>query len=1363
MSGKNFYWLSFLGILFLLISTMAGQAAEGDLDVTFGGDGKVTTGFEYSASIADVAMQSDGRIVAVGWTGTLDHFDFAVVRYQLNGILDTSFGNGGKVTLDFPTDHDDAANAVAIQSDGKIVVAGESVYTFLLNVRFAIARYTTNGSLDSTFGVGGKIITDFGQASWDGIRDLAIQTDGKLVAVGSTYSDSTGGDFAIVRYDSQGNLDPSFGVGGIVTTDLTGVSDSANAVALQNDGKILVAGLTANSQKIGIIRYNPNGSVDSSFGSYGQLTTDIPDNIDGSDVHMALQSDGKIVLSVCGYGPEYVEDSFLMRYNKNGILDTTFGNDGIVNVDFTNQNEIHGIAVQPDSKILIAGWGFTQSYDFLLARYFPTGVLDLSFGSNGYITTDFANLSNDGTNTIEIENDQKILLAGGSAGDFALARYIGQTLPPCSIVINPSALPAGSFGREYAQTLYASGGTAPYTFAVTAGFFPDGLTLSPEGVISGIPTAAGMFPFLIAATDSQECSASSVYSLTICTPGVSGMAISQQPSDREVLPGGSVTLSVSVSGIGPFLYQWYQGSAGDTSHPVTDLTPRDWYTAHGVVTSSSYWVHIENPCGWIDSEAALITLSNECPPPSISEQPESPVISAGQTAMLSVSAQGISPLSFQWYRGASGDASKPIGGAMQSVYQTPALKSTSTFWVQVQNVCGATDSVTSTVWVSAPCAAKLRITSQPSSHSVFLGDITSMNVGVYGTAPLNYQWYQGKQGDISRPVGQNSGTFTTPPIYVDTAYWVRITDNCTVIDSTTALATVSGSGPAEVYTKLIPDEEDEQPLGAGRIPLILVHGHNGTEDIHDTDDDYWINFKEFFYKFTNLQQYFKLYRFHYESDRFEADQLGRSLRDHIDTLGKADDEQQKMPEFARSPIVILAHSMGGLVARSYMEEWTTQYGPFLGQHGGDRAWLITLSTPHHGSWGANRLPRVFKQTANWENWELMLNDIDWKLWDFPFSAADCSVCVLNPSYPNRGTLRWDNFDDFWTEVPDYEQNRVTEENVWLRRLNDHSQYDFKIWAYAGEILSNSDILNYGKDHSPDSLENSAVFYGIGSRLAWGLGSHAALNIMAVILERIDKQNFDDSMAVLEVHNDGMVPLKSSLFSGHPLRKTTICFGFDHLRMKDETTKLCGTSRLFTQILIDLGELYSSLAGEVLPMTSHDTVVADESQFYAEAFEYEPEGWAFNKGKWKIDEYGRLQGTVTTKGLAISPYAGCQTCTIEGEIQIDTPNAIVSLFGWYKSKTTNAEVRVMDNKNKIVFIQKNNGVTVATRSIKVPISSGVLYKIKVAYAAGRFDLYMDDEWLISVPTSSPPQSGGVAFQVKSTTRKATGALAQIAVY
>jgi uncharacterized delta-60 repeat protein len=358
-----------------------------------------------------VAIQPDGKIVAAGFVD--NQSGFALARYNTDGSLDTGFGTGGKVTTAIGPWA--GAYSVAIQSDGKIVAAGLSGAA---TSSFTIVRYNTDGSLDTGFGTGGIVTTTIG-SSHAYAYSIAIQSDGKLVVSGT---DSYG--FALTRYNTDGSLDAGFGTGGIVTSDLGSGLDIARSVVIQSDGKIVAAGDVNGGTRIALVRYNTDGSFDAGFGTGGVVVTDIG-TVHNEAYSIALQSDGKIVLAgFSGNGADY--DFALARYNTDGSLDPGFGTAGIVTTAIgTGHDLAYCVAIQPDGKIVAAGFTAASGNKYALVRYNANGSLDTTFGTGGKVTA-APGTSESYAYGIAIRNG-KIVVAGysynGTDYDFALERY----------------------------------------------------------------------------------------------------------------------------------------------------------------------------------------------------------------------------------------------------------------------------------------------------------------------------------------------------------------------------------------------------------------------------------------------------------------------------------------------------------------------------------------------------------------------------------------------------------------------------------------------------------------------------------------------------------------------------------------------------------------------------------------------------------------------------------------------------------------------------------------------------------------------------------------------------------------------------
>jgi uncharacterized delta-60 repeat protein len=346
-----------------------------------------------------LAVQGDGKIVLAGWTASdRDPGDFALARYTRDGRLDRTFGRGGKVVTDFGSHSDDGADAIAIQRDGKIVLGGATSRTEDAPNDWALVRYTANGRLDRSFGVGGKLRTDFG-TEIDDVAALAIQGDGKIVAAGESAS-----DFALARYLQDGTLDPSFGAAGKVLTEFDSREsvDGPVAVVVQSDGKIVAGGSSADDRgdfpgpdDFVLVRYTPQGRLDESFGQAGIALTDFGAQTSDEAWALAIQRDGKIVAAGASSRDEDAPGDFaLARYTLDGNIDPSFGSGGTVLTGFGRDSwdGASGVALEADGRIVAAGATERGAHggDFALAAYEADGRLDRSFGKSGTVVTDFA-------------------------------------------------------------------------------------------------------------------------------------------------------------------------------------------------------------------------------------------------------------------------------------------------------------------------------------------------------------------------------------------------------------------------------------------------------------------------------------------------------------------------------------------------------------------------------------------------------------------------------------------------------------------------------------------------------------------------------------------------------------------------------------------------------------------------------------------------------------------------------------------------------------------------------------------------------------------------------------------------------------
>ena len=487
----------------------SGTTGAGSLDQRFGTDGTVTTlwtigGTARDSRINDVAMQPDGKIVAVGYVRNGSNKDFAIARYNADGSLDSSFGSGGLVRTDISGD--DEAHAVAIQSDGKIVVAGNAYLSGLY--AFAAARYRPNGELDISFSANGKATHNFGAT--DVANDVVIQTINNQEYI--LLAGQAGNGFGLVRYTPQGTLDGGFGTildnvrrSGSMTvewpTDSLRVNQAAvNAVAIDSNNKIMLAGYRTNDNNtsparsddddhrdLALMRLTTAGDPDGTFGTNGRVTTNIlgRDAASSEDVvkAMALQpSNGKIV--VVGTADNQY---FVGRYNTGGALDGEFGEEkpsgqgrmglagGGIGTSGTD-SFAEDVAIQSDGRILIAGH---DGSEIGLVRRNANGTVDTGFGDGGLKNARYLTDRASQAVAMTLDDSERIIVAGHVgkvyAGDperFALARFRSQS-PSRDATLKSLTLAASLdnrnsfFGTDDLNPLF-SPGTFSYDIDVTS-------------------------------------------------------------------------------------------------------------------------------------------------------------------------------------------------------------------------------------------------------------------------------------------------------------------------------------------------------------------------------------------------------------------------------------------------------------------------------------------------------------------------------------------------------------------------------------------------------------------------------------------------------------------------------------------------------------------------------------------------------------------------------------------------------------------------------------------------------------------------------------------------------------------------------
>jgi uncharacterized delta-60 repeat protein len=405
-----------LGMAYLFAATsVVAFAQAGQLDTTFANKGIFSDNFSgATGAAAAVALQSDGKIVIGGQTGPINSTSGKgiVVRLNTNGTLDNSFGSHGSVSIRFGAIND-LLTGLAIQADGKIVVAGSG----FAGGSGQLVRLNTDGSFDPSFGSEG-LVALFPESP----GPLALQTDGKIILLVPS-SGTIGGPAEMQRYNTDGTLDTSFGTDGIVP-----LVSGASAISLLSSGKILVtsAGLFQSS----VARYTSEGSLDRTFGITGQnavLTAAATTLLSDSKIITAggISTGASFTGNPSGFG--------LIRLNANGTLDGTFGSRAAVVTSFPGflMANASALAIQTNGNIVAVGsannGGNSPTGPFALARYLVTGQLDTTFGTSGLVTTSFGSTTQATISAVTIQTDGKIVVAGSDgAGDFVVARYLGQ-------------------------------------------------------------------------------------------------------------------------------------------------------------------------------------------------------------------------------------------------------------------------------------------------------------------------------------------------------------------------------------------------------------------------------------------------------------------------------------------------------------------------------------------------------------------------------------------------------------------------------------------------------------------------------------------------------------------------------------------------------------------------------------------------------------------------------------------------------------------------------------------------------------------------------------------------------------------------
>ncbi|QAA82406.1 T9SS type A sorting domain-containing protein [Aequorivita sp. H23M31] len=418
-------------LLMLLVSPILIFGQSGTLDSSFGNGGTVTTSvFPNYNFVETTRVQTDGKILVAGNAGTSATYQMAIARYNTDGSLDSSFNGDGTLRFNVGQVKSFITDLVQ-QPDGKILIGGRTWDNVAGN--FALVRLNEDGSFDNTFGTGG--ISHITTTENDVSEAISLLDDGKILMAG--YRNN---NFAVAKFNADGSVDTFFGVNGWTVVPFDGLPESyIRAMAIQNDDKIVVSGFSLNFDnrfQIAAARLNADGTIDNSFGTDGTLIFNVGDWNDFSDA-LALQADGKILIG----GHKWIanvhqrHDLIVARLNTDGSLDTSYGNNGVATARLVDgANYASDMVLQSDEKaILIGSTVFEGEYKMAMARFNTDGSLDATFGpaGDGMVSVENAGLEDYGR-AVALQADEKIILAGhaytldGNNSMFVVSRFLND-------------------------------------------------------------------------------------------------------------------------------------------------------------------------------------------------------------------------------------------------------------------------------------------------------------------------------------------------------------------------------------------------------------------------------------------------------------------------------------------------------------------------------------------------------------------------------------------------------------------------------------------------------------------------------------------------------------------------------------------------------------------------------------------------------------------------------------------------------------------------------------------------------------------------------------------------------------------------
>jgi hypothetical protein len=582
------------------------------------------------------------------------------------------------------------------------------------------------GNGDGTFQTAQVYNSGGSQANYLVVADFNgdKQLDLAVANTCATQNGCNGGLVGVLLGNGDGTFQPAVGYpSGSFGAQSLAVGD------VNGDGKLdlAVANVSGAPGNIGILLGNGDGTF--------QPAQTFPVDAQPFSVAIAdLNGDGKPDLA---FASTYLNSDGLAL--PDGVVGTLLGNG-----DGTFQGAID------------YGQGFPFGYSLIATDLNGDGKPDLAVVSNINLTV-FLNV----VSGYKFGTTTSVISSQNPAPQFQPVTFTATVAP-----LGPG-VPTGS-------VTFFDGGTSIGTGELNGGQ-PDQASFTTSLLSAGTHTISATFGgdtnFLTSTSTSLQEVISTV-----------GPSITTQPQSQTINSGQTATMSVVAAGTPPLSYQWYQGASGVTTNPIAGATGTS-YTTPPLTATTSYWVQVSNAEGSVNSNTDVITV---LVPVMIVTQAASQTINSGQTATLSVVANGTAPLSYQWYQGASGITTNPLAGATSSSYTTPALTTTTSYWVKVSNVVGPVDSSTATITVQS-----LTIVTQPASQTIDSGQTAILSVVASGTAPISFQWYQGTSGNTSTPItGATNSSYTTPALTATTSYWVQVSNVVGSLNSITATINV---------------------------------------------------------------------------------------------------------------------------------------------------------------------------------------------------------------------------------------------------------------------------------------------------------------------------------------------------------------------------------------------------------------------------------------------------------------------------------------------------------------------------------------------------------------------------------------------